>query len=77
MKNAYTNSNLKDTITASALLTAMFVGIVGTAFTSFEARATESAMATQVLDTIVISAPRMGVERLEPIVISARRATAA
>jgi hypothetical protein len=78
MKNVYANtSNLKDTVTAGALLAAMFVGIVGSAFASLDAHASAPAMASEKLETIVITAPRMGVERLDTIVVTASRNSAA
>ena len=74
MKTPYI-SNLKDNVPAAALLIAMFIAIVGAAFTSNEARADQAItqMDTQQMDTIVIEAPRMQVTHLDTIVVTAQR----
>jgi mannose/fructose/N-acetylgalactosamine-specific phosphotransferase system component IIC len=74
MKTTYTGNNLKDNVVSAALIGAMFVATIAAAIASFEVRATEPvAMETQVLDTIVVTAPRIKLERVDTIVVTAKR----
>ena len=68
----YNTSNLKDTFASAAVIVAIFLATAGSAIASFDHRA-ETALETQTMDTIVVSAPRMETATLATIVVSAKR----
>lgn len=73
MKNAYAKPSFTDNVATAALLAAMFVSSLGALFTSLDARADQAAAPTYTLDTIVVTAPRMPVEKLDTIMVVASR----
>lgn len=73
MKNAYAKPSFTDNFATAALLVAMFVSSLGALFASFDARAELAAVPTYTLDTIVVTAPRMSIEKLDTIVVVASR----
>jgi hypothetical protein len=74
MKNAYRNTSPKDTIATAALLAAMFITSVAALFASLDARAAEvAAMPVQTLEPVVVTAPRIKVEKIDTIVVTASR----
>ena len=75
MKNIYTTTNLKDTITTATVIAAIFLATVGTAVASSLSHTdtTLSAMPTLAMETIIVSAQRMPTATLDTIVISAKR----
>ncbi|MEO8101132.1 MAG: hypothetical protein ABI790_01310 [Betaproteobacteria bacterium] len=72
MKTAYLKANWKDNIAAATILIATMVAIVGTIGNSTEARAGQGPV-TQQMDTIVVTAPRIEIARMDTIVVSASR----
>jgi hypothetical protein len=74
MKATYNTANVKDNLIGAVLIGAMFAASITAAFASFEVRASEPAeMETQTLETIVVTAPRIKVEHLDTIVVTAKR----
>jgi hypothetical protein len=75
MKNVYSKPSFTDTFTSAALIAAMLMLSLTALVTSFDARAEQVTVAapTVTLETIVVTAPRITVEKLETIVVVASR----
>jgi hypothetical protein len=74
MKATYNTTNFKDNLIGAVLIGALFTATVTAGLASFEARASAPAVVeAQTLEAIVITAPRIKVERLDTIVVTAKR----
>ena len=77
MKTAF-NTNRKDNVAAATLMVVTFIAIIGSVFSSSDARAVKIApqMEVQRMETIFITAPRIEqIARMETIVVTASRET--
>ncbi len=74
MKSQFT-TNLKDNVASAILLTATFVAIVGGIVTSNNAHADKAVqMETQIMETIVVTAPRIAqIVKMDAIIVTASR----
>ena len=71
MKTEYIKASMKDNIATAAVLAATAIAIFGAIVNSTDARAGH--VAPQQMETIVVSAPRLEVARLDTITVTASR----
>ena len=72
MKTEY-KTNLKDNIATAIVLFSLFIGTIAAVANSQPVSVNHAAIAPQQMETIVITAQRMPVEKMDAIVVSASR----
>ena len=72
MKTGY-KTNLKDNIATAIVLLSLFIGTITAVAHSQTVSVNHAAIAPQQMETIVITAQRMPVEKMDAIVVSASR----
>lgn len=72
MKTEY-KANHKDNIATAIVLFSLFVGSIAAVANSQTIRVNQVASAPQHMETIIITAPRMPIETMDTIVVSASR----